>query len=258
MESGALNVRPLISHYFEIFNAQQAYNLISENTASLGIILTYPGYDIKRSSQTVTRNASHKKEILLGNKEDSKVRLSFVGSGNYATSVLMPAFKSTMTDFQMVASSNGVSSFHTSRKYNFISNTTDTSQLINDLNTDAVVITTRHDTHAKFTTEALKAGKHVFVEKPLCITLDELEQLETAYAGTSLLMVGFNRRFSPQVKKIKDLLSGVSQPKAMIMTVNAGHLPSAEWQHDPKIGGGRIIGEMCHFVDLMRFWWGIQ
>ena len=106
------------------------------------------------------------------------------------------------------------------------------------------------DTHAKFITEALEAA--TFYEKPLCITLDELEQLETAMQA-SLLMVGFNRRFSPQVKKIKDLLSGVSQPKAMIITVNAGHLPSAEWQHDPKIGGGRIIGEMCHFVDLMRF-----
>jgi len=135
-----------------------------------------------------------------------------------------------------------------------------------------VVIATRHDSHARLVCQALRAGKHVFVEKPLAMTIDELAEIEQAYWGASpptltlpregggepllgrpLLMVGFNRRFAPQVQKMKALLSTVREPKAFVMTVNAGAIPPEHWTQDPQVGGGRIIGELCHFIDLLRF-----
>ncbi|MBM3273468.1 Gfo/Idh/MocA family oxidoreductase, partial [Candidatus Kaiserbacteria bacterium] len=130
--------------------------------------------------------------------------------------------------------------------------------------TQAVVITTQHDSHARFVLQALRGGKHVFVEKPLCLTLTELAEIEAAYAETGkdssqppMVMVGFNRRFAPQVQKIKQLLNGVTGPKSFIMTVNAGAIPTDHWTQDPEAGGGRIIGEACHFIDLLRFLAGV-
>jgi predicted dehydrogenase len=123
-----------------------------------------------------------------------------------------------------------------------------------------VVITTRHDSHSAFVLKALRAGKHVFVEKPLCVNLSELAEIESVYSalrthGTALpiLMVGFNRRFAPQIRKIQQLLQGVNGPKSFIMTVNAGIISKEHWTQDPEVGGGRIIGEACHYIDLLRF-----
>ena len=128
-----------------------------------------------------------------------------------------------------------------------------------------VVITTRHDSHARFVMRALEAGKHVFVEKPLCLNLPELKEIEAAYNQASeqassapIIMVGFNRRFSPQVQKMKQLLNGVKGPKSFVMTVNAGAIPADHWIQDREIGGGRVIGEVCHFIDLLRFMAGVS
>jgi predicted dehydrogenase len=145
---------------------------------------------------------------------------------------------------------------HAGVKYGFDETTTDTNRLFMDAETRAVVITTHHDSHARFVLQALEGGKHVFVEKPLCLTLAELNDIESAQlaaGGRSMVMVGFNRRFAPQVQKMKQLLSSVTGPKAFIMTVNAGAIPGDHWTQDPEAGGGRIIGEACHFVDLLRF-----
>ncbi len=122
----------------------------------------------------------------------------------------------------------------------------------------------RHDSHAGFVLDALRAGKHVFVEKPLCLTLGELEEISAAYEAAGpgsdapLLMVGFNRRFAPQVVKIKELLLGLAESKSFIMTVNAGAIPVDHWTQDPAVVGGRIIGEACHFIDLLRFLVGVE
>jgi predicted dehydrogenase len=131
---------------------------------------------------------------------------------------------------------------------------------LSDVQTDAIVVTTRHDSHAAFSVKAMRAGKHVFVEKPLCLNFDELADIQATYRDVSttntqapVLMVGFNRRFAPQVKKIKQLLSTVSGTKSFIMTVNAGAIPAQHWTQDGEVGGGRILGEACHFVDLLRF-----
>jgi predicted dehydrogenase len=147
---------------------------------------------------------------------------------------------------------------HAARKFGIGRATTDTESLISDPNIDAVVITTRHDSHAALTCRALRAGKHVFVEKPLALTLEQIDEIENTLAevraaGKSpALMVGFNRRYAPHVVRMKQLLAGVTGPKAMVMTVSAGAIPQSHWTQDPQVGGGRIIGEACHFVDLLR------
>ena len=152
-----------------------------------------------------------------------------------------------------VVSSGGVSGLHAGRKFGFEATVTDAPQALTDPEVNTVVIATRHESHARLVCEALRQGKHVFVEKPLALRLEDLTEMEALCAqGKSLLMVGFNRRFAPQVLKIKELLRGVSTQKAFVMTVNAGSIPSSHWTQDADLGGGRIVGEACHFIDLLR------
>jgi len=280
MAIGALDVKPLISHRFAIEEAEKAYDLVGGSGSSLGILLTYPGIKINEASRTVSlrkKNESlprsgicddlkkhdsgdevpHVKKKIKLDTVARKGRISFLGAGNYALATLIPAFKAAGADFQCIASSTGVSGVHAGRKYGFAETTTDSDRLFADLATDAVVIATRHDSHAHFALRALQAGKHVFVEKPLCLTMDELTEIEAAYDASCILMIGFNRRFAPQVQKLKSLLKNTTGPKSMVMTVNAGAIPSDHWTQDLEIGGGRIIGEVCHFIDLLRFIAGV-
>jgi predicted dehydrogenase len=253
MADGRMDVAPLISHRFPIEDAEQAYALVGGAGPSLGILLTYPGMEITEVAQTVSIAPSgtvQRPQSAAATRTQPKV--SFLGSGNYATAVLIPAFKAGGADLCTVASNGGVSGLHAGRKFGFVETTTDSNRLFNDAATDAVVITTRHDSHARFVLQALAAGKHVFVEKPLCLTLEELAEIEAAYSPDKLLLVGFNRRFAPQVVKMKSLLQAVPGPKALIMTVNAGAIPANHWTQDLEVGGGRIIGEGCHFIDLLR------
>jgi predicted dehydrogenase len=182
-------------------------------------------------------------------------RISVIGAGNYAGAVLIPALKAAGARLVRIASAGGASSVHLGRKFGFTEATTDTAALLADTNVDAVVVSTRHDTHADYVVRALAAGKHVFVEKPLALKLDDLARIEAAaHARPDLrVMVGFNRRFAPQVVKIKQLLAGTPGAKAFVMTVNAGAIPAQHWTQDPAVGGGRLVGEGCHFVDLLRF-----
>lgn len=259
MADSRLNVKPLISHSFPIDEAEKAYSVVGGAEPSLGILLEYPGdVNQKTCNRTVTLM-----EIPIA--KSGKAVVSFVGSGNYATAVLIPAFRETGVRMRSVASNAGVSGVHAARKYGFEETTTDTEQIFSDAETNAVVITTRHDSHARFVVKALEAGKHVFVEKPLCLTRDELKEIETVYAKLKtqnsklpLLMVGFNRRFAPHVQKIKALLTGVKGPKSFVMTVNAGAIPADHWTQDPSVGGGRIVGEACHFIDLLRYLAGVE
>jgi predicted dehydrogenase len=192
---------------------------------------------------------------VRGSSSVDAPRLAFIGSGNYATGVLIPAFKSARARLQTVASSTGVTAMHAGRKFKFAEASTDSGAIFQDASVDAVVITTRHDSHAGLVLRALDAGKRVFVEKPLCLTLEELAEIESAYgrALNPLLMVGFNRRFAPQMQKMKMLLAATAAPKSFVMTVNAGAIASDHWTQDRTVGGGRIIGEACHFIDLLRF-----
>lgn len=257
MADGKLDLAPLISHRFDIAEAEKAYELVTGVGPSSGILLSYPRGDILPGMQTVSLGVSRDTR-LSANTERASV--SFVGSGNYATAVLIPAFIEAGAHLQSIASYSGVSGVHAGRKYGFNATTTDVNHLVQDSATNAVVVTTRHDSHASIVLEALHFGKHVYVEKPICLTLPQLNEIENSYIncnkrpdGRPVLMVGFNRRFAPQIQKIKELLGGVPGPKSFVMTVNAGSIPSDHWTQDREIGGGRIVGEVCHFIDLLRF-----
>jgi len=253
MDAGLLDVRQLISHKFDISKSIDAYEIISNNKPSLGILLKYPGIEIDASSHTLKLNIPSKNERNYKVEKNQKIKVSFIGSGNYASSVLIPAFKSTNVELLSVISKAGVSGIFAAKKFQFAETSTDSNRVFDDKESDAVVITSRHDTHSKFVLQGVKYGKHIFVEKPLCISLDELEEIKSKYNPSKLLMVGFNRRFSPQVQRMKDLLSSVNDTKSIVMTVNAGFIPLDHWTQDLEIGGGRIIGEACHFIDLLRF-----
>lgn len=251
MAAGSLDVKPLISHRFPIDDAENAYELISGNSPSLGILLEYPGLKITKESRVV--NFKSYPSIPDSTKESG---ISFIGSGNYATSSLIPAFKKSGAKLINVASANGVSGMHAGRKFGFDKTTTDNDSIFNDPNTDAIVITTRHNSHADFVIKAIGSGKHVFVEKPICLKVEELNEIEAVYDRSEskpIIMVGFNRRFSPQILKIRKLLLGTSSPKSFIFNINAGHIDEDHWTQDDDIGGGRVVGEACHFIDLLRF-----
>jgi predicted dehydrogenase/threonine dehydrogenase-like Zn-dependent dehydrogenase len=247
-----LQVAELLSHRFAIEEAPQAYDVVAGSEPALAILLEYPAAELapgdRRSRRTIALAAA---PASAGN---GGATLSFIGAGNYASAVLIPAFRATGATLNALGSAGGVSAVHAGRKYGFRQATTDTAALLADPQTHAIVISTRHDSHASLVLQALAAQKHVFVEKPLCLTLDELRAIEAACTATSTtLMVGFNRRFAPQVQRIKTLLASAPGPKAFVMTVNAGAIAPAHWTQDEGSGGGRIVGEGCHFIDLLRY-----
>ena len=248
MSTGALNVSKLITHRVIFEEAEKAYDVLTSDRSALGIILEYPS----------EHEARHNKTTSLAENEITAVKpcIGFIGAGNYASRVLIPAFKAAGAQLHTISTAGGINGVIHGAPSGFNNATTDTQGLIDNPDVNTLAIVTQHSSHAAFVVKALKAGKNVFVEKPLAINLDELENVKTAYEesdGKQSLMVGFNRRFSPQIKKMKSLLSSVKEPKAFIMTMNAGAIPSDHWTQDNEVGGGRIIGEACHFIDLMRF-----
>jgi predicted dehydrogenase len=168
--------------------------------------------------------------------------------------MLIPAFKAAGARLHMISSAGGTNAVLHGRGGGFASATSDTDALIADPAINTVAIVTRHNSHARLAAQALRAGKHVFVEKPLALTFDELDEVRAAHVDSGrLLMVGFNRRFAPQVQTMKRLLGAVQAPKSFVMVMNAGAIPADHWTQDSAVGGGRIIGEACHYIDLMRF-----
>ena len=251
MADGRIDMKPLISHRYKLDDACDAYELISSGNP-LGVLLEYDVAEQEATQQVVELNPS----ANLPASGARPASIGFIGAGNYASSVLVPAFAATGARLKSIASATGVSSVHVGKKNGIEEATTDTNGLISDPDVDALVISTRHNSHAKQVCAGLKESKHIFVEKPLVLTRDELSEVTEVYNGLEkkpLLMVGFNRRYAPHVIKIKQLLSSKSSPISMVMTVNAGFIPADHWVHDPASGGGRIIGEACHFVDLLRF-----
>jgi predicted dehydrogenase len=242
-----LNITPLISHRIDFSEAEKAYELLTDTTLKLGILLTYDHKNEENllPAQTIQLNTV---------SASSSLSIGMVGAGNYANRVLIPAFKKASAQFHTIACNAGISGAQAGKKYGFAQVTTDVNTLFSQRDINTVVVASRHDTHAEFVCAALQNMKNVFVEKPLCLTLQELDEIKRQYKQTpQLLMVGFNRRFAPHIQKIKSLLNTVSEPKSFIMTVNAGEIPAAHWTQDISEGGGRIIGEACHFIDLLRF-----
>lgn len=262
MASGVLNVMPLISHRFKFEDAKAAYGLISENKEPyVGIVLEYAPQPTDSSQISLIKKSGKDTDTIKKTSSIPPVApvVGMIGAGNYSGRVLLPAISKNEARLKTISSVGGVTGTHYGKKFGFERSTTDTEGLLDDSEINTIFITTRHNSHARLVIQALEAGKHVFVEKPLCLSLEELLEIETAYdagckaQGTRILMVGFNRRFSPHVQKIKSLLGSVSVPKSFVMTVNAGAIPKEHWTQDTEVGGGRIIGEACHFIDLLRF-----
>jgi len=250
MSAGKLVVRPLITHRFPIDKAALAYEIITgkKKEPFLGVLLTYP--EIEKEIEDPTIRFPH------STKKNAEVKLGVIGAGNFANAVLLPAIqKAGNIELVGIASIGGLHAQHSAKKFGFAYATSSDDEILNDPNINTVAILTRHDTHADLVVRALKAGKHVFVEKPLSIIPEQLTKvtktLNTIDHG--LLTVGFNRRFAPQAQTLSSLLSHRSEPMHIHYRVNASYLPVNHWTQDPAIGWGRIIGEACHFIDFISF-----
>jgi predicted dehydrogenase/threonine dehydrogenase-like Zn-dependent dehydrogenase len=251
MASGAVHGTPLVTHRFPFEDAPKAYKVLSEDKKGLGMLLHYGSPERQRLVKAVKLQP----DTVFGGGEPV---FGIIGAGNYATRVLIPAFKDAGARFHTIVTASGINGVIYGGRAGFAVASTDIDAMLSNGAISAAAIVTRHDSHARLVVRSLQAGKHVFVEKPLAIDADGLRMVQLAYeeavrnAAPRQLMVGFNRRFAPQVRKMKSLLTSVREPKSFIMTINAGAIPPNHWTQDPTIGGGRIIGEACHFIDLMR------
>lgn len=251
LAAGTLNVEPLITQRFQFEDAPKAYDALTEDKSGLGLLLKYTSpVESRLEKRVVLRPISiEPKNAVVG----------FIGAGNYASRILIPAFKKASSQLHTIVTSGGINGVIHGEKTGFSEASTDIEGLLNNKDINTIAIATRHNSHAYFVEKVLSSGKNVFVEKPLALTYEEIEKVEAVYNHNihsnqyARVMVGFNRRFSPQVQKMKALLNTVNEPKSFIMTMNAGAIPADHWTQDNAVGGGRIIGEACHFIDLMRF-----
>jgi len=251
MAKGRLQVKPLITHRFDIRQATQAYEVITgkKKEKFLGVILTYPqNVENLESSKVIRFNTSTFKPATC--------KLGFLGAGLFANAILLPAIKK-VGDIELIgiASSGGLHAQHSGKKFGFHYAASEADEIINDPNINTIAILTRHDRHADLVVKALKAGKHVFVEKPLAINSTQLSVVSKQLLKTDncILITGFNRRFSPLAQSLSSFFLHRSEPMHVHYRVNAGAIPLNHWTQDPEVGGGRIIGEGCHFVDFITF-----
>lgn len=248
MARGVLDVECLITHRIPFEEAPRAYDLLTQDKSALGILLKYSGSTQDRHIRTFGALQANPAIPVSGN-----VVAGFIGAGNYASRMLIPAFRKGGATLHGICSSGGLSAAIQGGRSGFRLVTSDVGDLLADSAVNTVAITTRHDSHASLVQKALRAGKHVYVEKPLALTLEDVASIEAAcQASGKHLMVGFNRRFAPHVLTMKRLLSAVKAPKSFVMVMNAGAIAKDHWTQNAEIGGGRIIGEACHHIDLMR------
>ena len=245
----AVDIERLVTHRFPIEDAERAYELIGNDgkESYLGVMLNYETGNEPQRHITISERAEREKSVRVG----------LIGAGQYVQSMLLPHFKSAGVDFRSVATASGVSAQDVGKRYGFARAVSDAGAVIRDPEINLVVIGTRHDGHAELARLALENNLHVFVEKPLALNDEELDKLlHIAATSTGQLMVGFNRRFSPLSRRAKDEFAQRRAPLSILYRVNAGRIPKNHWTQNPEAGGGRIIGEVCHFIDLMQFWTG--
>ena len=253
-----LNTKSLISHSLFFSEINDAYEILLNDKKALGILINYENKKLETKTH-ISNNHPHLKRSRESILENEPL-FGFIGSGNYAKRVLLPIFSKAGAKFHSLITNNSSNSIYLAKKYNFPIIGSDVNQIFKDKNCNAVVIATRHDSHAEYIINSLEVGKNIYVEKPLCLSIEELNSIESKYqeinnnnSKSPLLMVGFNRRFSPLIKQLKSNLESLDSHKSFTYTVNAGYVDSTNWIHNPKLGGGRLIGEACHFVDLLRF-----
>ena len=244
---GKLNLKALITHTFDIDDAVKAYDLVLGKVQEpfVGILLRYP-----------PSNTKHTKTIAaVAQKTTGKLNASFIGAGSFAQSYLIPNLKGLNVALNTVVTNNGINAKNVAGKFGFASASTNADEVMLDKNADVVFVASRHDSHASYVEKSLKANKHVFVEKPLCLNEVELASIDAIMQQNTkaLLMVGFNRRFAPVSVELNKLFSKITEPKVVNIRVNAGFIPLDHWTQQTDIGGGRIVGEICHFIDLMQF-----
>ena len=281
LAQGRVRVQPLITHRFPIERATEAYQFITEGKEPyIGVLLTYGDQGPGIGGRVVVlrpQEVGGKKQEARSRRPEargkSRIGVGVIGAGNFAKATLLPAIRrGEGVHLRGIATATGASARHTGDKFGFDYCTTDYRETLNDPDIDAIIIATRHNTHARFATEALRAGKHVFVEKPLALDLEQLREIVEAYQEANRrinesasgqirnpkseiqnLMVGFNRRFSPFTVALKEWLSFTDLPMVINCRVNAGFVPPDRWEQYPDVGGGRIVGEVCHFVDLIQY-----
>jgi polar amino acid transport system substrate-binding protein len=243
---GRINVERLTTHRFPIAEADRAYQLISGELRepNLGVVLNYdPEAEVIRKVSLGAAPVG-KQSIVLG----------VIGAGGYVPAMLLPHFKTEGVEFRSIATASGISAHDVGKRFGFAYAVSSAEEVLDDSNVNLIVIGTRHDLHAELARKALERNKHVFVEKPLALNDEQLDAvLDAAGSSTGRLMVGFNRRFSPLAQRAKEFFNGRDTPLSMLYRVNAGRIPKEHWTQNAEEGGGRIAGEVCHFIDLMQF-----
>lgn len=244
ISTGRLNVKSLISEIIDFQNYTQIYNNIGKSK-SIASILKYPdNIDLKQTSISLQNHAFQSKENGL----------AIIGSGNFTKATILPNLTKLKANIKYLSSASGLSGTLLAKKFGVHYSTTNNEDILKDPEVSTVIIATRHDMHARMCIDALRAGKHVFVEKPLALNYAELEEIIEIYQQSNkTLTVGFNRRFSPFSQDLKKQLGYSNMPINVVITVNAGEIPQNHWTQDMTIGGGRIIGEACHFIDLITY-----
>ena len=244
--------KDLITNRFTILDAKKAYDQLNNDPKTIGILFTYESSPLKRND-TVQVNLDSK-------SKSSTASVSVIGAGNYSKRIIVPYLSKTNANLETIFSRNGFDSTFIAKKYKFKESSTNVNKIWEDPRTNTVFVLTRHNSHAEFIIKSLKCGKNVFVEKPLCTTQEQLELISEAYMKSRypdgngpILMAGFNRRFSKLTEILKKELSNIKSPKAFNYTCNAGYLDNNHWTNDDRIGGGRLIGEACHFLDLIMY-----
>ncbi|MBK5213982.1 MAG: bi-domain-containing oxidoreductase [Flavobacteriaceae bacterium] len=245
ISQGTVKLDNLITHTFDISEAEKAYDIVLGKVEEphIGILLKYPESDTKKTSL-----------VSVQSNAVSTVNIGFIGAGSFAQSYLIPYAKKEGASLDTVVTTKGITAKNVAQKFGFNNASSEARDILDNAEINTVFIATPHNSHAPYVMEALRAGKNVFVEKPLAMNYDELESVKKVYLESNRkLMVGFNRRFSPIAEKIKAEFVNNGEPKVINIRVNAGFIPKDHWTQNKNIGGGRIIGEMCHFIDLMQY-----
>lgn len=246
ISNGSVNIKPLITHVFDVEEAEKAYDLVLGKVQefSVGILLRY-----KEGSSSTNL------PVKVNNLPVKELNVGLIGAGSFAQSYLIPNVKGYGGSLDTVVTNTGINAKNVASKFGFNSAATNGDEILNNKNINTIFIATRHNSHAEYVIKGLKAGKNVFVEKPLAMTAEELEEIKEVYEvlPSPRLLVGFNRRFAPSSVKAKQEFNNCGEPLVINYRVNAGFIPGDHWVHDKTLGGGRIIGEVCHFIDLMQY-----
>jgi predicted dehydrogenase/threonine dehydrogenase-like Zn-dependent dehydrogenase len=244
ISTGQLKVQSLITEVIDFQDYKQVYENIGKSKSIASILKYRENIDVSQTKITLRNHDAPNTNAVLG----------IIGSGNFAKATVLPILSKLKANIKYLSSSSGLSGTLLAKKFDVQYSTTNNDDILNDSEVDAVIITTRHNAHAHMCIAALQAGKHVFVEKPLALSLEEIDEIIKVYEQSNkTLTVGFNRRFSPFVQDIKQKLGGSNLPINVIATINAGEILANHWTQDMSIGGGRIIGEACHFIDLITY-----